>query len=221
MSASAVVAAPSSTSRTVKARADFHRPSVVLVDAGGTNIGSVRYALQRLGVDAALTCDAGAIRSADKIILPGVGAAGPGMARLRELGLVDVLRSLTQPVLGVCLGMQLLCMHSDEGDTECLGLIPAPVRRLTGSPGLRIPHMGWNEVTTRSEHPLLAGLGADQQAYFVHSYAVPTGEWTLASCEHGEVFSAVIARGNFHGMQFHPERSAAVGARLLRNFLSL
>jgi len=193
--------------------------SVVLVDAGGTNIGSVRYALQRLGVDAALTADAAAIRAADKVILPGVGAAGPGMARLRELGLVDLLRSLTQPVLGVCLGMQLLCAHSEEGDTACLGLIPAPVRRFTGAPGLRVPHMGWNRVSAQREHPLLAGLGDDGQAYFVHSYAVPTGDWTLASSDYGEPFSAAIARGNFLGMQFHPERSAAFGARLLKNFL--
>lgn len=194
---------------------------VVLVDAGGTNIGSVRYALQRLGVDAALTADAAVIRGANKVILPGVGAAGPGMARLRELGLVDLLRSLTRPVLGVCLGMQLLCAHSEEGDTACLGLIPAPVRRFIEAPGLRVPHMGWNRVTAQREHPLLAGLGDDEQAYFVHSYAVPTGAWTLASSDHGTPFSAVIARDNFHGMQFHPERSAAVGARLLQNFLDL
>ncbi len=194
---------------------------VVLVDAGGTNIGSVRYALQRLGVDAALTSDAAAIRAADKVILPGVGAAGPGMARLRELGLVDVLRSLEQPVLGVCLGMQLLCARSEEGDTECLGLIPAPVRRFTEAPGLRVPHMGWNRLSVRRPHPLLAGLGDDDQAYFVHSYAVPVGDWTLATADYGGAFSAVIAHGNFHGMQFHPERSAAVGARLLKNFLEL
>jgi len=195
--------------------------SVVLVDAGGTNIGSVRYALQRLGVDAALTADAEAIRSADKVILPGVGAAGPGMARLRELGLVGLLRSLTQPVLGVCLGMQLLCAHSEEGDTECVGLIPARVRRFVEAPGLRVPHMGWHRVTAQREHPLLAGLGDADQAYFVHSYAVPTGDWTLASSDYGQAFSAVVARGNFHGMQFHPERSAAVGAKLLKNFLDL
>jgi glutamine amidotransferase len=195
--------------------------SVVLVDAGGTNIGSVRYALQRLGVDAALTADAAAIRAADKVILPGVGAAGPGMARLRELGLVEVMRSLAQPVLGVCLGMQLLCERSEEGDTECLGLIPAPVRRFVERPGLRIPHMGWNRVARNTAHPLLAGLGDDGQAYFVHSYAVPVGEWSLATTAYGEAFSAVIARDNFHGMQFHPERSAAVGARLLENFLKL
>jgi imidazole glycerol-phosphate synthase subunit HisH len=194
---------------------------VVLVDAGGTNIGSVRYALQRLGVDAALTADAQAIRGADKVILPGVGAAGPGMARLRELGLVEVLRSLTRPVLGVCLGMQLLCAHSEEGDTECLGLIPAVVRRLPEAPGVRVPHMGWNRLGVRRPHPLLAGLLPDDSAYFVHSYAVAVGDHSLATASHGSEFSAVIARGNFHGMQFHPERSAAVGARLLQNFLEL
>lgn len=195
--------------------------SVVLVDAGGTNIGSVRYALQRLGVDAALTADAAVIRAADKVILPGVGAAAPGMARLRELGLVDLLRSLTQPVLGVCLGMQLLCERSAEGDTECLGLIPSPVLRFNEAPGVRVPHMGWNRLHASVAHPLVDGLGDDDWAYFVHSYAVPVGNDTLATADYGGAFSAVIARDNFHGMQFHPERSAAVGARLLANFLKL
>ena len=195
--------------------------SVVLVDAGGTNIGSVRYALQRLGVEAALTADAEAIRTADKVIVPGVGAAGPGMARLRELGLVDLLRSLTQPVLGVCLGMQLLCSHSEEGDTECLGLIPAQVKHFAAMPGLRVPHMGWNQLRASQPHPLLSGLGEEDQAYFVHSYAVPVGDYTLATTDYGDPFSAAIARDNFHGMQFHPERSAAVGSKLLQNFLDL
>jgi imidazole glycerol-phosphate synthase subunit HisH len=194
---------------------------VVLVDAGGTNIGSVRYALQRLGVDAALTADAETIRSADKVILPGVGAAGPGMARLRELGLVALMRALTQPVLGVCLGMQLLCEHSQESDTACLGVIPATVKRFAEAPGLRIPHMGWNGLRAVASHPLLAGLDDGEQAYFVHSYAVPTGDCTLATADFGGAFSAVVARDNFHGMQFHPERSANVGARLLKNFLDL
>ncbi|WP_414075802.1 imidazole glycerol phosphate synthase subunit HisH, partial [Staphylococcus aureus] len=120
-----------------------------------------------------------------------------------------------------CLGMQLLCAHSEEGDTACLGLIPATVRRFVERPGLRVPHMGWNGLSAQREHPLLHGLGESAQAYFVHSYAVPVNEWTLASADYGEPFSAVVARGNFHGMQFHPERSAAVGARLLRNFLEL
>jgi glutamine amidotransferase len=195
--------------------------SVVLVDAGGTNIGSVRYALQRLGVEASLTSDADAIRTADKVILPGVGAAGPGMARLRELGLVELMRSLTQPVLGVCLGMQLLCERSEEGDTECLGLIPATVRHFPEQPGLRVPHMGWNRLQRQREHPLLDGLVDGDWAYFVHSYAVPAGDYALAVTDFGGDFSSVIARDNFHGMQFHPERSAKVGARLLKNFLEL
>lgn len=195
--------------------------AVVLVDAGGTNIGSVRYALQRLGVDAALTSDAATIRAADKVILPGVGAAGPGMARLRELNLVDTIRSLTQPVLGVCLGMQLLCEHSEEADVDCLGVVPAQVRHFHASDGMRVPHMGWNRLEAQSEHPLVAGLGRDDYAYFVHSYAVPVGDYSLATTNYGGDFSAVIANGNFHGMQFHPERSARVGARLLGNFLSL
>lgn len=194
---------------------------VVLVDAGGTNIGSVRYALRRLGVDAVLTADAATIRAADKVILPGVGAAGPGMARLRELELVEVVRTLAQPVLGVCLGMQLLCEHSEEGDTGCLGVIPVSVRRFVEAPGLRIPHMGWNRLIARRPHRLLDGLDEGGWAYFVHSYAVPPGEFTLATTDYAGEFSSVVARGNFHGMQFHPERSAAVGARLLQNFLSL
>ncbi|GLQ98688.1 imidazole glycerol phosphate synthase subunit HisH [Dyella mobilis] len=195
--------------------------SVVLVDAGGTNIGSVRYALQRLGVDAALTADAAQIRQADKVILPGVGAAAPGMARLRELGLVEVIRSLTQPVLGVCLGMQLLCEHSSEGDTACLGVVPAQVRRFEEAPDRCVPHMGWNRLTPVVEHSLLKGLQEGDWAYFVHSYAVPLGAYTLASSDYGDGFSAVIAKDNFHGMQFHPERSASVGAKLLKNFLEL
>ena len=195
--------------------------AVVLVDAGGTNIGSVRYALQRLGVDALLSSDAASIRAAEKVILPGVGAAGPGMARLRQLDLLDTIRRLTQPVLGVCLGMQLLCEHSQEGDVACLGLIPATVRRFEGRGGLRVPHMGWNRLRQRKSHPLLDGLGQDDYAYFVHSYAVPLGDYSLASADYGGDFSAIVSRDNFHGMQFHPERSAKVGARLLKNFLSL
>ena len=155
------------------------------------------------------------------MILPGVGAAGPAMARLQALDLVDVLRGLTQPVLGVCLGMQLLCAHSEEGDVDGLGVVPATVQHLSARPGLRVPHMGWNRLLARADHPLLDGLTADAQAYFVHSYAVPLGDYTIAATEHGQTFAAVLARGNFFGMQFHPERSAAVGMRLLRNFLSL
>jgi glutamine amidotransferase len=195
--------------------------SVVLVDAGGTNIGSVRYALERLGVEATLTVDAERIRAAGHVILPGVGAAGPGMQRIRDAGLVDVLRDLRQPVLGVCLGMQLLCERSEEAEGDCLGLIPATATRFMDRPGLRVPHMGWNRLRAEAPHPLLEGLGDVAWAYFVHSYAVPVGDYTIASTNHGVGFSAVVARDNFMGMQFHPERSAAVGARLLKNFLAL
>ena len=193
--------------------------NVVLVDSGGANIGSVRYALQRLGVEATLTRDAEAIRGADRVILPGVGAAAPAMARLRDAGLVDVLRDFTQPVLGVCLGMQLLCARSEEGDVECLGLIDASVRRLQGSDDLRVPHMGWNQVAARVDHPLNAGDAAEGWAYFVHGYAVPVCAATLATCEYGITFSAAIGQGNFMGVQYHPERSAAMGMAVLRNFL--
>lgn len=196
-------------------------PKVVLIDAGGTNIGSVRYALERLGVDAPLSSDAAEIRAATHVILPGVGAAAPGMARLRETGLVDVVRSLTQPVLGVCLGMQLLFEHSEESDTPCLGLIPARLRLFAKDDGLRVPHMGWNALNPPRQHPLLDGIDAGAFAYFVHSYAAPVGDWTLASCDYGGAFSAVVQHRNFHGAQFHPERSAAVGARLLQNFIAL
>ena len=197
------------------------RRDVVLVDSGGTNIGSVRYALQRLAVDAELSADPIRIRQATHVILPGVGAAAPGMARLRAARLVDVLRSLTQPLLGVCLGMQLLFERSAESGTECLGLLPGEVRHFAQRDGLRVPHMGWNELSVERDDPLVAGIGAAPYAYFVHSYAAPCGAATLASTDYGGPFSAVVRSGNICGMQFHPERSAAVGARLLSNFLEL
>lgn len=195
--------------------------NVVLIDAGGTNIGSVRYALQRLGVDAPLSSDAETIRCADKVILPGVGAAAPGMARLRQAGLVDVLRGLQQPVLGVCLGMQLLFDHSEESDTKCLGVISGKVTKMQGDDSLRVPHMGWNQLDVCASDPLVIDLPADAHAYFVHSYAAPISPATLASSTHGDAFSAIVRHNNFCGMQFHPERSAVVGAQLLKNFLSL
>lgn len=194
---------------------------VVLIDAGGANIGSVRYALERLGASARLSADPGEIAAADRVILPGVGAAATGMARLHALGLVELVRSLQQPLLGVCLGMQLLFESSDEGDVQCLGLLPGRVRRLEGGPGLRVPHMGWNTLEKGPADPLLAGIGSDAQAYFVHTYAAPPGAFTLATTTHGKPFSAVVRRGNRMGAQFHPERSSATGARLLANFLEL
>ncbi len=193
---------------------------VVLVDAGGTNIGSVRYALERLGVDARISDDAERIRSATHVILPGVGAAGPGMARLHDSGLVELIRELEQPVLGVCLGMQLLFEHSEEGDTPCLGVIPGRVRRIQSGAGRRVPHMGWNALRRVREDRLLDGIGGQDFVYFVHSYAVPGGQSTLASVDYGSPLSAIVRHRNFCGMQFHPERSGVVGALLMRNFLS-
>lgn len=195
--------------------------AIVLVDAGGTNIGSVRYALQRLGVDASMSDDAGCIRAASHVILPGVGAAGPGMQRLRERGLIEVIRGLRQPVLGVCLGMQLLYERSDEDDSECLGVIPGRVRHLPGGEGLRIPHMGWNRLHVNGSDALLRDIGEGARCYFVHSYAPPITQHTLAATSYGIPFAAVARRDNFYGTQFHPERSSKAGAQILENFLRL
>ena len=192
---------------------------MVLVDAGGSNIGSVRYALQRLGVEAELTGDAATIRAADRVILPGVGAAAVCMARLRELELVDVLRTLDTPLLGVCVGVQLLFAHSEEDDTPCLGLLPGRVRKLPTAPGIRVPHMGWNTLHRTRDASLLDGIADGDHAYFVHSYAAAVDDDCLCSSEHGQRFAAVVQRGNVAGAQFHPERSGAVGARLLKNFI--
>lgn len=195
-------------------------PDVVLVDAGGTNIGSVRYALERLGIDAPVTRSAARILAASHVILPGVGAAGPAMRTLESHGLIDLLRGLRQPVLGVCLGMQLLFEHSEEGDTPCLGVIRGRVRQLAPTPERRVPHMGWNRLERVRDDPLLRGLPVDAFAYFVHSYAASRDAHTLATSDHGMPLAAIVRERNFCGMQFHPERSAAVGERLLENFLS-
>ena len=172
---------------------------VVLVDAGGSNIGSVRYALQRLGVDAELTGDAATIRAADRVILPGVGAAAVCMARLRELDLVDVLRTLDKPLLGVCVGVQLLFAHSEEDDTPCLGLLPGRVRKLHAAPGIRVPHMGWNTLQRRRAGSLVGGIADGDHAYFVHSYAAAVDEDCLCSSEHGQRFAAIVQQGNVAG----------------------
>jgi len=193
--------------------------SLAVVDSGGANIASVLHALRRLGVEPEFTADADTIRQADRVLLPGVGAAGRAMEVLRGHGLVDVIRELQQPVLGICLGMQLLFESSAEDDAELLGLIPARLERITEAPGLRVPHMGWNSIQILKPDPLSDPLNGDW-FYFVHSYAAPLGPWTLASSEHGSPFSAIVRQGNFYGAQFHPERSAAAGAKLLKNFLS-
>ena len=199
---------------------------VVLIDSGGANIGSVRYALERLGGHAGLRADPARIDAATHVILPGVGAAAPAMRRLHELGLVETIRALRKPLLGICLGMQLLYESSDEGDVECLGLLPGRVRKLAVSPGVRVPHMGWNTLRLRRDPmrrapALLDGIADNAYAYFVHSYAAPMGQATLAGCMHGQEFSAIVQHDHIRGAQFHPERSAAIGQRLLANFIGL
>ena len=209
---------PSLRRATRSRRADTR---VAIADSGGANIGSVVYALERLGVPASLTADAEQIRDASHVILPGVGAAGPAMRYLRERGLDALIRELRQPVLGICLGMQLLFESTAEGDVACLGILPGRAERLVPTPGLRVPHMGWNRLEILVSDPLLRGFGANDYAYFVHSYALPVSSTTLAVADHGGRFAAVARAGNFCAAQFHPERSAGVGARLLKNFLEL
>lgn len=193
---------------------------VALVDGGGTNIGSVSYALERLGARARLTADPGDILAADRVVLPGVGAAGAGMRRLRELDLVDVLGQVQVPMLGVCLGMQLLLDRTaEDGGVAGLGLVPGQVHAIPPAPGVRVPHMGWNTLTNLGDDPLLTGIEEGERAYFVHSFAAPPGPHTLVTTTHGAPWSAVVRSGLRWGAQFHPERSASVGSRLLRNFV--
>jgi len=194
---------------------------VVIADTGGANVASLQFAFERLGVLALVTSDGAAIASAERVVLPGVGAAGHAMQRLRAAGLTNVLRTLTQPVLGICLGMQLLYQDSEEGRARCLGVLPGTVRRIHGAPGRPVPHMGWNQLQPRCEDPLLEGITDQDYAYFVHTYAVPVNGETLAETRYGNALSAVIRRNNFCGTQFHPERSGKTGARLLENFLRL
>jgi imidazole glycerol-phosphate synthase subunit HisH len=194
---------------------------LAIIDSGGANIASLQMAVERLGVPADLTTDPERLRSASHVILPGVGAAADCMGRLRQAGLVDTIRELKQPLLGICVGMQLLFESSEEGDVPCLGLLPGRVQRLPHRAGLPVPHMGWNQLEFNRSTALLNDIAAGDYVYFVHSYAAPLGEATLATTTYGDPFTAVVQRDNVYGAQFHPERSARIGAQLLRNFLRL
>lgn len=193
---------------------------LVIIDAGGANLGSVRAAFARLGVSPELSRDPARIATAERLVLPGVGAAAPVMDTLRASGIDVLLRGLKTPLLGVCIGMQVLFERSEEGDVAGLGLLRGPVRKLPASPGIRMPHMGWNRLARRVDSPLLDGIDEGAQAYFVHSYGVIGSADVIAETEHGSAFCAAVARDNIAGAQFHPERSGAVGARFLSNFLS-
>jgi glutamine amidotransferase len=193
---------------------------LVIIDAGGANLGSVRAAFARLGVSPELSRDPARIATAERLVLPGVGAAAPVMETLRASGIDVLLRGLKTPLLGVCIGMQVLFERSEEGDVAGLGLLRGQVQKLPASPGIRMPHMGWNRLARRVDSPLLDGIDEGAQAYFVHSYGVIGSADAIAETEHGGTFCAAVARDNIAGAQFHPERSGAVGARFLSNFLS-
>jgi glutamine amidotransferase len=197
------------------------KASAVIIPSCGSNLASLKFALDRLGADVPLTEDHDRIRAASHVILPGVGAAAPGMERLGAAGLIELIPTLNQPVLGICLGMQLLFARSEEEDTPCLGIIDAVVQRLEGSPDLPVPQMGWNDLEIVDDSPLLNGVEPSGYAYFVHSYAAPLGAYTSAVTTYGRAFSSVVRQGNFFGTQFHPERSARLGAHILYNFLNI
>ncbi|WP_114327119.1 imidazole glycerol phosphate synthase subunit HisH [Candidatus Colwellia aromaticivorans] len=196
----------------------------VIVDTGCANLSSVKFAIERLGFNVSVTDDIELIKRADKVIFPGVGSAKHAMENITNKGLIETLQTLTQPVLGFCLGMQLMTESSKEGANEsvieCLGVIPTLVEPLDAK-GNRLPHMGWNTLTNVANHPVLAGINVDDYFYFVHSFAAPISEYTIASCEYGSEFSAIIAKDNFIGCQFHPERSSALGSKIIQNFLEL
>lgn len=202
---------------------------IAIVDSGGANLASLRFAFERLGVLAEVTADLRRIQASSHVILPGVAAAGAVMTSLREKHLVEALRGLRQPTLGICLGMQILFEGSDEGDVSCLGILPGRVRALSAKPGFPVPHMGWNRVHATA--PVAAGAGASPRSllgdddgasfYFVHSFAAPPGPWVAASATYGDEVPSIVEHQNFFGVQFHPEKSGPAGARLLRRFLEL
>jgi len=189
---------------------------LAIVDLAYGNIGSVRLAFERFGVEPVVTAEANVIGSADRVVLPGVGAAGPAMRRIDELGLRGVLKSLDQPALGICLGMQLLYERSEEAGTQCLAILPGSVRALVPVAGRPVPHMGWARLEV--EQPDI-GLYDGEYVYFAHGYACDDGKATVASAEYGRRIPAVVRHGNWLGTQFHPERSGEAGARFLQAFL--
>ena len=194
---------------------------VAIIDGGGANIASLKFALERLGVEANLTADPQSVQDASHVILPGVGAAAAAMQRLNETGLDQMIPTLQQPVLGICLGMHLLAEASEEGDAKCLGVIPGIAKKLPASPDTPAPNMGWSPAYLAQQHPLLEGIGDGSYFYFVHSFALPVAEYSLATASHAESFTAILTHKNFCATQFHPERSSAAGSRLLSNFLDL
>jgi glutamine amidotransferase len=199
---------------------------VVIIDTGCANVSSVKFAIQRLGYEVTISKDPQVVLAADKLFLPGVGTASEAMKNLQERNLISLVKQVEKPLLGICLGMQLLGKLSQEKgqkaneSVECLGLCDGEVSLLqTGD--LPLPHMGWNTVSAQTGHPLFNGIEEGEYFYFVHSFGMPVGDYTIAQCDYGQGFSAAIQSGNYYGVQFHPERSSKAGAQLIRNFLEL
>ncbi|OOF54967.1 imidazole glycerol phosphate synthase, glutamine amidotransferase subunit [Rodentibacter genomosp. 2] len=192
--------------------------NITIIDTGCANLSSVKFAFDRLGYTAEITRDLKKIQSADKLLLPGVGTAIAAMKNLQDRQLIETIQNATQPMLGICLGMQLMTEFSTEGNVSTLSLMSGHTD-LIPDMGLPLPHMGWNKVRYQADHPLFAGIEQDSYFYFVHSYAVMPNDNTIATCDYGVPFSAAIQRKNFYGVQFHPERSGKNGAILLRNFV--
>ena len=193
---------------------------IAIIDYKMGNLRSVENALKRLGAEFCVTADPGVIRSAERVLLPGVGNAAEAMENLRKAGLVEVIRSLRRPVLGICVGMQVMCRHSEEGDVECLNIFDARVKRFVPAPDVKVPHMGWNRIGNL-ESKLFKGLDGGSYVYFVHSYYPELCPDTIATSHHGVMFSAALKYENFYGTQFHPEKSGDVGERIIENFLKL
>ena len=202
---------------------------IAVIDYGGGNVFSVVHALRRLGANPTLTDNAEIISKADKVVFPGQGEASSSMQNLRQKGLDKVIRELRQPILGICIGQQLMCRHSEEGDTDCLGIFDVPVLRLRPEDRtLKVPHMGWNSLEIVKDEGLRVkdeGLFKDfkggEFVYFVHSFYVPVCEWTIATTEYAQPLSAALHRDNFYATQFHPEKSGSVGEKILKNFLKI
>ncbi|MBV4412049.1 imidazole glycerol phosphate synthase subunit HisH [Enterobacteriaceae bacterium YMB-R22] len=195
--------------------------NIVILDTGCANLSSVKWAIQRLGHAPVVSRHPDVALRADKLLLPGVGTAQAAMDRLRERELVALIQACTQPVLGICLGMQLLGSRSDESNgVETLGILEEPVNKMTDH-GLPLPHMGWNRVFAQAGHHLFRDIEDGAYFYFVHSFAMPVNACTIARCNYGEPFTAAVQKENFYGVQFHPERSGKAGAQLLKNFLEM
>ena len=195
--------------------------TVAIIQYNAGNTRSVSFALERLGIIPLITDNIEAIQSADKVIFPGVGEASTAMQYLKERNLTKVIKDLTQPVLGICLGMQLLCNHSEENDTPCLGIFNSHVRRFSFmNKELKVPHVGWNQIQNTAS-PLFSNIEIESYCYFVHSYYATQCEQTIADTLYGITFSAALQKNNFYGVQFHPEKSAGIGEQILKNFLNI